>query len=400
MEKRIEPETLVLADKRWLSMSASPWLLLVLLLGPPAAILVFLFFLYSPDMSWAELLAGQERFLANFNWGKALPNLAVLVVATMQVVYLYWGAKRERLTLTSEGMRYASPLPDFLKRLWPDWSLSWSEIHKVELGARGNYLLNADMVQLTLHATSGVRRIHPVLWVDPLTYKRSFLRRPAFRLSSVTASGEEIVMEAMACPVIRHIAEQAPHLAIESRLGRVTGMASIEKDPQGKVAMVIIFALVLYAFIDAMAGPESYIDSPSSLLLIYIVPGAIGAIAARLWLRRSLLPVTERAGLALLIGIVLGVAMVPAALRINGLTAPEPTASSEYFVTQNAEGVVLRPMKDGLPPIEYFARNAYWDKYIGAEPYPVRVHKGILGFYQFDSSVIVDEIRRHQENAD
>ncbi|MFH0934002.1 MAG: hypothetical protein V1879_02240 [Pseudomonadota bacterium] len=388
------PETLVLVDKRWLSMTISPWLLAALLLGMPAAIFVSLYFLFVPDMSWGELLVKLGRFLADINWGRALANLAMLVLAAAQFVYMYQAAQYERLTLTPEGIRYASPLPDFLKRLWPDWSLSWSEIRKAELGARGSHAFNAIHVQLTLHAASGKRRVTPAVWVDPVTYERPSLRN-AFRFASMRASGEMIVKDVMASRIVGYIAEHVPHLAIESRLGKAADMVSIEKDPQGKAALVIIFALVLYAFVDALAGPESYIDSPSSLFHIYVIAGAAGALVAWMWLRRSLLPVAERAGLALLIGAVLGVAMLPGALRINGMTAPEPTATSEYFVTQDAEGVVLRPVKDGLPTIEYFARHAYWDKYIGGESYPVRVHKGVLGFYQFDSSVIIDDIHSH-----
>lgn len=388
------PETLVLADRRYLSMTTSPWLLVVLLLGIPAAMLVSLFFLFVPDMNWGELLAKLERVLANINWGKALANLAMLSLAAVQFVYMYRAARYERLILTPEGIRYASPLPDSLKRLWPDWSLSWGEIQKAELGARGSHAVNAIHVLLTLHTSAGKRRVTPAVWVDPVSFERPSLRQ-AFRLVSMRAHSEEIAREVMTSRIMRYISDHVPHLAVESRLGKAADMVSIEKDPHGKVALVIIFALILYAFFDALAGPESYIDPPSSLLHIYGIAGAAAAIAAWLWLRRSLLPVAERAGMALLIGAVIGVAMVPGALRINGMTAPEPTATSEYFVTQDAEGVVLRPVKDGLPSIDYFARHRYWDKYIEGDLYPVRVHKGVLGFYQFDSEVIIDDIHRN-----
>lgn len=393
-ERMKAPETLVLADKRWLSMPNSPWLMLALLLGVPVAIFVLLFFLFVPDMSWSELLAKLERMLAGLNWGKALPNLAMLVLATVQMAYLYRAAKHERLTLTPEGLRYASPLPDSLKRLWPDWSLSWNEIQKAELGARSSHAVNAIHVLLTLHTASGKRRVVPALWVDPVNYERTSLRQ-SFRLVSLRASSDEIVKDVMASRIIGYIAEHVPHLVVESRLGKAADMVGIEKDLHGKAALVIIFALILYAFIDALAGPESYIDPPSSLLHIYGIAGAAAALVAWMWLRHSLLPAAERAGLALLIGTVLGVAMIPGALRINGMTAPEPTATSEYYVSQDAEGVVLRPVQDGLPSIDYFARHAYWDKYIDGDLYPVRVHKGVLGFYQFDSSIIIDDIHNH-----
>ena len=386
--------TLVLADKRWLSARhMSPALFIFFILGVPIVVLTGVLVFLAPDAALESALVRLSHFdWSKVNWGKGVGALAMLGAALCQLIYFRWSEKRERLTLSSEGIRYTTPLPDSLKHLHPDWFLSWHEISRVELSAPKGHLANANVVSMTFYASSGKRRICPVMWVDPLTYLRP-ASRFSFRLSALpTYSRDEIVSEVMASAVLRYVTEHQPQIAIESRLEKMVSATSLEKDRHGRIAIAIIFGLMLYAFMDTLAGPESYIDAPSSLLHIYIVTGVLGALLSWAWLRRSLLPVAERAGLAFLVGLVVGVAMVPGALHINAYTDSATSSHHDYLVTFDAEGVVLRPVNDSLPSIDYFARHHYWDKYAKGDVYPVQVHRGIFGFYQFNSSVIIDDI--------
>ncbi len=395
-----DKKILVLADKRWLRMRTSPWLLVVLFLVVLAVLLAYLVILIFPEAPWDELPARLKQFLAHIDWAhidwtKTLTNLAMLGIVIGQAIYLRWAAQRERLTLSPDGLRYTSPLPDSLKRLRPDWFLPWDEIHKVELSAPQNHLISANLVSMTLYASSGKRRIFPAVWVDPATYQRPATRF-SFRLTPMAQPHDEIIKEVQASEVMRYLSVYAPRLPIDSKPCQTPTAASLEKNPHGRGAIAIVFGLTLYAFLDGMAGPESYIDAPLSLLHIYVSAGVVGAILAGAWLRRSLLPVAEKIGLAMLIGALVGVAMVPGALRINALTdSGESEHYDFYVVTFSADEVVLRPLKDGLPDIDYFARHPYWDRYRNGALYPVQVHKGILGFYQFNSSVIIDDMHNY-----
>ncbi len=400
MTMEFDKKTVVLADKRWLLMRISPRLLAALFLGVPALLFACLAILLFPGATWGELLARLNHLLAHIDWthidwAKTLTNLAMLGVVIGQAIYLPWAAERERLTLSPDGLRYTSPLPGSLKRLRPDWFLSWGEIHKVELSAPQGPMRNANLVSMALCTSSGKRRICPAVWVDPATYSRPPTRF-SFRLTPMTQPRDETIKEVLASEVMRYISVCVPHLSIDSGLGQIPTAASLERDPHGRVAIAIVLGLILYAFLDGMAGPESYIDAPSSLLHIYIPAGLVGAILAGAWLYRSSLPAAEKLGLAMLIGVLVGVAMVPGALRINALTdSGGPERYDFYVVTFGADEVVLRPLKDGLPDIDYFARHAYWDRYRNGALYPVQVHKGILGFYQFNSSIIIDDMHNH-----
>ena len=100
----------------------------------------------------------------------------------------------------------------------------------------------------------------------------------------------------------------------------------------------------------------------------------------------------------MLIGVLVAVAMVPGSLRINALTDSHAKSSYEYLVTLSNDGVILRPVVNGLPTIDYFAKNRFWGKFDKNATYPVQVHKGSLGFYQFNSSAIADDIHSHENN--
>ncbi|HLY95963.1 MAG: hypothetical protein ACM3W8_05950 [Sideroxydans sp.] len=391
-----DKKTLVLIDKRHLQAHISPWLFVVLLLAVTVLPFVFLTAALSPDASWVAAVGKSLESLrkiqwSQLNWSKMLSSLAMIGFAFVQIIYLNWARKNERLTLSPDGIRYTSPLPASLKRLQPDWFLPWAGISSIQLDALNDRLINATLVRMTLASSTGQRRISPAVWVDPATYSRP-ASRLSFTLTPMALQRDEIIREVAASEVMRYISGNAPHIAIASNLDRAERHTSLERNPHGRVAIGIVFLLMLYTFLDFIAGPESYIDPPSSLLHIYIPAGVTGAILAWVWLRRSSLATAEKLGLAMLIGVLVGTAMLPGALRINALTDSSGSRTCDYFVTPGADGVVLRPVSDGLPSIDYFARHPYWDKYSSGELYPVQIHKGILGFYQFNSSVIVDDI--------
>ena len=202
----------------------------------------------------------------------------------------------------------------------------------------------------------------------------------------------------MASEVLQYISRNVPHVTIDSTLNKAEDSTSLEKNPHGRIAIGIVSLLMFYALFDLTLGPESYIDDPLSLLHIYISAGIIGAILSGAWLYKSTLASAEKIGLAMLIGVLVAVAMLPGALRINAFTDSNSSNTYDYFIMQDKDGVVLRPVVEGMPTIDYFAKNKFWGKFGKDDTYPVLIHKGSLGFYQFNSSAIVDDIHGSEKN--
>lgn len=390
-------KTIVLCDKRWLDLWKVTLLPVALVMAGMTAALVFSLTVIFPDAPWQKLPQIIARQLGAVDWSHALLNHFDLIfpfgVIVGQILYLNRAQRVERLTLSATGISYTSPLPQLLKRFKPDWSLAWGDIRKVELGTLNLFAPNPEFVLLTFHSATGTKRLFPERWVDADHHSRPAF---SFRFTLSSASRENVLDSVLSSEVMRYIAGNFPEIPVEQTPGSAQRHTSLEKDPHGKKALGIVALLIVYALADFVAGPDAYVDDPSELLHIFIPAGVAGAVLAGVWLYRSVLPAGEKTGLAFLIGILVAVAMVPAALRINALTAPDGGSRYEYRVLPGIDRVVLRPVVEGMPVIEYFSKNGFWGKFGANDTYPVLLRKGALGFYQFDASVIVDDIRKHQ----
>lgn len=391
---------LVLSDKHALSSKISPLAFAAIFFAITVLALIYIFTVIFPDAPWEQFFSKLPEILGKLDWTRAILNLAMLGLVLGQIVYLSWAKERERLTLSPDGIRYASPLPPILKQFKPDWFLPWSQVTKAELGIWNGRLINPTFVPLTLFTSSGQRSIFAARWVDPENYSRPATQFK-FTLTSTIQTHDEMLKSIMSSEVLRYIANNVSRLTIESNLSEAIAHACLEKNPHGRIAIGIVFLLITYAFFDFILGTESYIDDPSSLLHIYIPAGIFGAILSGAWLYKSTLAIGEKIGLAMLIGLLVAVAMIPGALRFNALTNSNTKNTYDYLVTLSHDGVILHPVnvKDGLPTIDYFAQNPFWAKFDKNETYPVQLHKGVLGFYQFNSSAIIDDIHRHESNG-
>lgn len=385
---------LALGDKRWLSLRMSPLMFISIFLAVTVLPIVYIIF---PDTPTDQLLAKLPDLLAKIDWVRAAPNLVMLCVVFGQILYVTRAQRLERLTLSPDGIQYTSPLPSMLKQLKPDWFLPWHQVKKAELGIIGARLVNETQARLTLSSSSGKRHIFPALWVDPGNYSRPATQFK-FTITSTTPPQDEILNSVMSSEVLHYISRNVPNLSVDSTLDKAEVFVSLERNLHGRIAIGLIFSLLAYAFFDAILGPESYIDEPASLLYVYIPAGVIAAILSGAWLYRSALPIAERIGLAALIGVVASFAMIPGALRINALTDFNRADTYDYVVAQGADGIVLRSVVTGMPDIDYFAKNKFWGKFDKNATYPVQVHKGLLGFYQFNSSAIADDIHKHESD--
>jgi hypothetical protein len=392
-----DQSTLVLSDKRWLHIWKATLIPLLLFLVVMTVAAVLALTAIFPDAPWDKLPTLLVARLSTVDWAHALlghlDQLIIFMVVLGQFLYLGRVQKLERLTLSPEGIGYTSPLPRMLKRFKPDWSLAWDQIQKAEVGSFSTRMRNPEFALLTLISGTNKRQIFPVHWVDANNYSR-----PAFNFTFKLAAPtcEEIFSLVMKSEVMRYISVNAPHISINPKLGQAEVFTSLEKNPHGRKALGIVALLILYAIIDFIAGPDSYVDEPAVLLPVFVSAGVAAAILIWFWLYRSTLPMNEKTGLAMLIGMLFAVAMVPGALRINALTDTQGASTYDYYVTQSANGVVLQPVVDGMPVIEYFAKKQFWAGFGKYDTYPVQIRKGALDFYQFNSSVIVDDIRQHE----
>ncbi len=342
------------------------------------------------------------HLMAPFDWFAAgwrnllqisLQFLFVLVIVAVQLFWTNRARRLERLVLSPTGIQYVSPLPQRLKWISPDCTLEWGQISSVGLSIPKGVPRRPELVTMTIVAGTRTKKIQPVRWVDPDTYAPS-PDKPwwKFERGRFRPEGQGMMEAVSASAVVRYVARRIPQLAIDSRLAEKETMTALENNPHGRVAIAILFLLFAYMLLDLMLGPESYLDAPSTLIHIYALTGIIAAALSAIWLAGSSLKTGEKAGLAMLLGLMASAAMLPGALRINALFDSHGLVTYDCRVIQDARHVTLQPFAAGIPPVDYFAANPYWSKFGKGDVYEVRIRRGILSFYQFDSATIIERI--------
>lgn len=408
-------DALVLVNQSWAgapSTGAMAAIMAAILLAFAAAVFFILVqAAKKPDVGWLDTTM---QFLAGVNWQQlasihiSLASLGQIAMLVAYFLFLDRAKKTERLILSAAGMRYISPLPRALKRLMPDWFLAWDEVRSIEAGVfplpaqAGNHALVPDARRLVMflvgagpNGGASRHRIFPLLWARPeaasarwfrLAWDRLRRRQPEPNFAQVLAESE----------VGRYLAAHQPHLAIRwsETVSPYPPMNALERDRHGKAALVLLALLMLYAMLDFVLGPESYVASPAGQEYLFAGAGIGAALLSGLWLSRSALTFAETAGLAVLLGAATAVAMIPGALRINQFIGGNELVSYDCRVLKAGDRIVLQPVTPGIPDVAYFSSNDYWNKFGTDARYPVRIRKGILGFYQFDSADILRRMAR------
>lgn len=380
--------TCMLAKKQWMN-AKQDFLLFIFFIVLTLVLLISIPLGHSePQDALLALRALSSSLLAN--WDNQVRLIVFFMIFPGFFAFGLRANKLERLILSPEGIRYVSSLPSFLKRFMPDWSLQWSKVTSFELKPLKLGGSSPNLAVLHIKHGGGEQKIHPFHWADPITFTP---RRtgPLFSLNPFVRNEKPSQEHVMESDVVRYIRRQVPETPLQSSLGDpALTPTDLEKDFHGKVSVVLIFLMMGYTGADILMGPQAYIELPP--FVFYLAAEIAGAALAGVGLAHSKLALSEKYGLALLMGVVVSVAMLPGALRINALFNDAET--QPYQVVKNGNGIVLRPLTKGWPSIDYFADDSYWNQFDKDEIYPVKVRKGILGFYQFDAASITEDMDR------
>ncbi len=314
-------------------------------------------------------------------------NFVMLIVVILHLIYLQFARSRERLILTPAGIRYRSPFPDLLQGLRPGWQIAWGEIRRITLGNCGNLQKNPQLVWLEFEIANRKVKIFPGRWVDPDHYKPVSPWQSLLRLERPTSRQvSEAVFES---EIMRYLAIVLPRLVPKRNLESAHVAFDLVKNVRSLSVAIAFFALVLYAFADAFVfGEETY--AGQAPLDIFIGTGAIAAIAALLWMRRGKVPLVESAMMALLLGVAVGAASYPGALRVNALTDQSGLRTYTYRLTSSGE---FQPLTSGLPAFSLRRYSDYWARFRSGSLHQFELRKGGLGFYQINVRPLNEAMR-------
>lgn len=320
----------------------------------------------------------------------------VLLFAIPLAVVFFWVTIRyERLTVTSMGLEYRSPLRgplSFLHSLNPDWRVLWTEIESASL-REGIRIPRTRARQrlLVLHCRHGeTRKLQPYAWyVEPDTV--------GLTLRDFTNLKDERFLEAVrGSPLYRIVAEQG--LLAEIPAGEAETDAGPLADLPGgafdltshKGTLAVLGGLVLvggYALLDgAVLSPWRYAEmAPAGP---FFAAGAAGLAAAMVLTRSA--PRLERLALSGLFALASAGAAYPGMLRVNAATDADGAAGYRYrqVETGRFESVDHRDM----PALAFTRGMEFWEAFPSDSEREFVLARGKLGFWQLD----LDEVRAAQ----
>ena len=334
------------------------------------------------------MLAAFPGFREQRFWDKAAhdPRIYVYPLTAVALLLYAWLRQRyERLIVGPEGLRYVSflggPLTA-LQPLHPGWSLTWSEVDKVELQVQ-SMGLGKRTYWLVVAPDGAKKRIdRPLGWEQVPAIPHS-------RADRVRSRDEEAMRKAiLASPLVRALRQFS--VPVTERAGLVRPERALKgydiaQDRRLLVAVGLLLVALAYWFGDTFIN-WPYMAVENVPWWPYIFIGSLG-----LWLGYDLgrrAPPMERTLISILLAGALCAASYPLMLRLDALTAP--AGDDLYTYTQVRPGY-FKPTKSGMPWI-YFDTQTYWMVFPNGSTHEFRVLKGALGFYEVDTGQVQDEI--------
>lgn len=338
-------------------------------------------------LSWDDFLRHTREDFEQ-KWFHAGLNSLMLLVLLLQAIYMFRAKRHERLVLTREGISYHSPMPGFLQAIQPGWALRWDQIRSASLSVTPMRVGPQGPV-LALKGPDKQRKIAPLLWVNPVQFEQTSPLREWRRLIGARPYTIDAAIDET--PVMQYIAKAAPALKIE-RAENVAGMSfALERSPRALAAVVAFFVFAAYAMVDGLfLRHEVYVDTP--FYLAYLFAAILVAVLAGRWLRNSAVPGLESSVLAMMLGLAVGAAAYPGALRINALT---DSAGLQTYVYVRAADGTYSPPKTGLPRLSFSGYGEYWGQFADGSSYSFELRKGGLGFYQLNMVPVKAAMREY-----
>ena len=307
----------------------------------------------------------------------------------LQSGYVLLARGRERLLVDEVGIRYVSPLPEFLQALRPSWRLQWSQIRQARIETAR---MSPLFLVIVLDAGLVQRKIAPFQWV----VTDDELIGPADLRKWRSLDPEAIRSLLQLAPVTQILASADIDLNLDALRCSVSTLFALEENPSTLLALVLFFGFVSYALIDgAFLIQETYAERP--FYEFYVVTGILLFIIVGVWLRRVRVPRAESLTLAALVGAGCAVALYPGLLRINAVSDPSGLQEYPYVLESN---YTFRALDAELPVLHFERDGEYWAQFESGSIHHFELRKGGLGFYQLNMApvyaVMKEFYREHQ----
>lgn len=315
--------------------------------------------------------------------GLLIEVLGALLIGFGLIWYTGRAKKLERLTLDERGMRYQSPLPDWLASMQPSWSHSWAQITAARI-VMPRLAFHPNMVALVIEAGAERRKL-PAMWVAAEREDDSEASGVAL-FSSHQAAAQQITRDVDQSALVQHMRRMG--VKVERHEAPRAGFA-LERNRASLGALMLIFALIAYAIVDFMVNTETYAVKPPAVL--YVLAGALVMLACAITLALKEVPSAEAWGVSVVLGAAFAAALYPGLLRVNQVSDQEGLKPQQYRLD---DYVLFKALDPRLPDLVFIDDHEYWQQFPRGSQHEFLLRKGALGFHQVDMGPVHARMRK------
>lgn len=309
--------------------------------------------------------------------------IAQLMLGTIAAFFLFW-QRKERLILDENGIRYISPLPQWLQIFRRSWQLEWGFMRRATLSP-SKLSPRTDMSTLLLEVGLDKHKILPGQWVIRGLATNAAEQGSIWR--NLNPRRYEVALQDT--PVMRYFKALGIEVGNEAASIEGNHLFALEKHPHSLSAVLLFFIFSAYATADGLfIYGETYASQP--LYWIYVGAGMLTALTSFLWLSRVRVPLLESTILATLIGGSIGIALYPGLLRINQLSDKNGLVVYEYVLQSDMS---LKPGVTALPILRFDNYHEFWQHQGVGSLHNFQIRKGGLDFYQINMRPVREEMK-------
>lgn len=294
------------------------------------------------------------------------PRFYLVIVAVPLAHWFEWRMRhRESLRIDDHGIHYQAAMPFGDK----SFSLRWSDLLRIELGAVNSIPgFMPPPSPLRLIGNKGVvHTLQPQVWFPLQITFKEFLKRSRRIERGIEQTDLLHALKARGWQL-----ESCPQTA--------RACFDLNQNKAARIAMGLMAILFAYTIIEFVTCKYIYVVfSPYAMML---GAGFFASVAASVVLRKCDLPWAESIGVGGLLGIMLGLALFSALLRVNAMTDSDGAQlinarkqGMEYFLDDNTDTLIYR--HDG---------GEYWQQFPEHSVYEFELVQGALGFKQINEA--------------
>ena len=306
--------------------------------------------------------------------------IGLLLMALFAIGYPFFIQKavdNECLELTKEGITYHSAKIPLLELFMPTWSMQWGNIKSANLEQLG------IQARLQLIDNNGNSK-HLIVnqWLLTKTGGQSPKLFDQLWQARQQQKDPESIFQ---WPLIKYIKTKT---SVELQFAPTTLGFDLMSHPKTKKILYIMLLIGSYAVVDALINMETYLVIPP--LWWFVVGGFIAAIFVFMKVFDATIPASNAIGVAVIFGVVFGIALYPGLLRINQVTDPYGIRSYDYYMGD--DGIFRND--DVMLPVIKMSSDKYWRSIDTGQSYTFKLRKGGLGFYQIDMDDVYAKMRK------